>query len=83
MITALALLLAAGQLPPANPLPPPESEEAAVLQPVNALLAAIAARDGAAMAAQSAGSGTITVATENPDGSRTITHRTWASWPGA
>lgn len=79
MIVALALLLAAqDKLPPANPLPPPASEEAAVLAPVNALFAAIAARDGAALAGLSAGTGTITVAAEKPDGSRTVTHRTWA-----
>jgi len=78
MILTLALLLAApDKLPPAAALPPPASEEAAVLAPVNALFAAIAARDGAGMAAQSTGTGTVTVATEKPEGT-TITHRSWA-----
>ena len=53
MITTLLLALAAvpaqTKLPPAQALPPPASDEAAVLAPVNALLASFSAGDSAAM----------------------------------
>jgi hypothetical protein len=71
----LPLLLAAGQadkLPPANPLPPPGGEEAEVLATVNALHAAVSARDQAAGLAQLRPDGTATVLMEKPDGTRTI-----------
>ncbi len=74
---ALLLLAATDKLPPAHALPPPVADEAAVLAPVNALFAAIAARDGAAMAATGTGVGTISVASEEADGSTSVTHRSW------
>jgi hypothetical protein len=52
MIASLLLTLAAAaqtKLPPAPPLPPPGTDEAAVLAPVNALLASFSAGDSAAM----------------------------------
>ena len=89
--TALALMLAAGQanpLPPGNALPPPGTEEAAVLAPVNALFAALAARDGRAIAGSIRPEGSVTVATEKDDGTRSIRHLTLAEFaaglkPGA
>jgi hypothetical protein len=71
----LTLLLAAAQadkLPPATPLPPPGAEEAEVLATVNALHAAVSARDQAAGLAQLRPDGTATVLMEKPDGSRTV-----------
>jgi hypothetical protein len=45
----LSMLLAAGQLPPAGPLPPPDFESAEVLRPINQLFAAFEAGDSAAV----------------------------------
>ncbi len=76
----LPLLLLAAQITPVQPivkgtaLPPPASEEAGVMVPVNGLLAGIAARDGQAMAKYLRPDGNATVATEKPDGTRTVTH---------
>jgi hypothetical protein len=76
----LPLLLLAAQITPVQPivkgtaLPPPGSEEAGAMAPVNGLLAAIAARDGQAMAKYLRPDGAATVATEKPDGTRTVTH---------
>jgi len=55
----LALLLAQAAVPNAN-LPPPGTPEAAVMTPVNALLAAIGAKDGAAILAQTVPGGSAT-----------------------
>jgi Putative lumazine-binding len=53
MISLIALALAAAapeaKLPPAQALPPPVSEEAAVLAPINALFAALEAGDSASV----------------------------------
>jgi hypothetical protein len=53
MITSLLFALvaqtSAGRLPPAQALPPPSSDEEAVLAPVNALLASFSAGDSVAM----------------------------------
>jgi hypothetical protein len=68
------------RLPPANALPPPAGEEAAVLVPVDALFAALAARDGQAALAHVDPKGNLAVATEQPDGTRTIVNRTWAEF---
>jgi hypothetical protein len=76
----LPLLLLAAQITPVQPivkgtaLPPPGSEEAGVMVPVSGLLAAIAARDGQAMAKYLRADGNATMATEKPDGTRTVTH---------
>ena len=78
----LPLLLAAAQsdrLPPANALPPP-SDETAVMAPVNALFAALAAHDGAAILAQGRPEGGATVAVERADGSRSVRHLGWAEF---
>jgi len=73
-------LLAAAQtdrLPPANPLPPPGADEANVLAPVNAMLAALSARDAAALLAQVHPEGAATVAEERADGTRSVRRMGW------
>ena len=79
----LALLLAAQTTPVApivkgTGLPPPGTEESQVMIPVDAIFAAIAARDSTAFLAQVRPDGGATVATENPDGTRSVTHRSWS-----
>jgi ketosteroid isomerase-like protein len=82
----LALVL---QITPVAPivkgtaLPPPVTEEAGPLAVVNALFAGIAARDATAIAATMRADAVATIATENPDGSRTIAHRTREQLLGA
>src|ERR1700752_608267 len=49
---ALAAISSTTKLPPAQALPPPASDEQAVLVPINQLFAAMAAKDGARMLAQ-------------------------------
>jgi hypothetical protein len=70
----LALLLAAAQMDkrPAETLPPPTSDEAEVLAAVNALHAAVSARDQAAGLAQLRPDGTATELMERSDGTRTV-----------
>ncbi len=67
-------------LPKANPSPPPVREETGVMAPVNALFAAIAARDGQAALATAIDGASATTATEAPDGTRKITRRAWADF---
>ncbi len=82
----LVLMLAAtlGQITPVQPLPkgtglpPPQTEEAQVMRPVNALFAAITARNGQAMMPLLRDGGGATIATEKADGTRTVTHQSWA-----
>jgi hypothetical protein len=84
----LSLLLLAAQITPVQPilrgtaLPPPGSEEAGVMAPVSGLLAAIATRDGQAMAKYLRADGSATIATEKPDGTRTVTHISVAELTG-
>jgi len=80
----LSLLLAAGQVTPVQPivkgtgLPPAAmTEEAGVMVPIDALLAALAARDGQAILAQVRPDGGATVAEENPDGTRSVRRTNW------
>ncbi len=80
----LSLLLAAGQITPVQPivkgtgLPPAAmTEEAGVMVPIDALFAALAARDGQAILAQVRPDGGATVAEEKPDGTRTVRRMTW------
>ncbi len=80
----LALLLAAqtAKLPTWTPLPMQGSAEGAVMAPIKAMFAGLAARDGAAILAQTRTEGGATVANEKPDGSRSIRHLTWAEFAG-
>lgn len=85
MLTALLLLAAAPQsdaLPPARPLPYGDPEIAGVMTPIEALFAALSARDGAAILAQVNPRGLATVADERPDGTRSVRHMSWAEFAG-
>lgn len=87
MIFALALLLGTQTTPVApivkgTALPPPSSEEAAVLAPIHAMFAGLAARDGGAVAAQTRPEGHVAVAVEKPDGTRSIRNLGWAEFAG-
>jgi hypothetical protein len=91
MISLLPLLLlasAAGQkssdkLPPANPLPPPASEEGQVMVPINALFDGLARRDSATILAALRPDGSATAVAEKADGSRTIHHMSAADFAAA
>ena len=72
MLLALALALQSDKLPPANALPPPDTEEAGVMRPISALFAGLAARDPAAILAQVRPDGGATVARERADGTRSV-----------
>lgn len=83
MLLPLLLALQTTPVPPVQKgtaLPPPGTEEAAVLAPVNALFAALAQRSGTAMAAPLYGTGGITVVIERPDGTRTLRQQDFARW---
>ena len=92
MSILLALLLA--QTTPIQPivkgtgLPPAGTDEAAVMAPVNALLAAIAARDGAQVLPHVLPEGGVITAFTKPDGTAGYQRKGWATWaadlkPGA
>jgi hypothetical protein len=77
----MTLALAAAQttstkLPPANPLPPPTSEEGKVMAPINALFDGLARRDPAIILAAMRPDSTATAVAEEPDGTRSIKHLT-------
>jgi len=83
MIPLLALLLQTTPVAPivkGTALPPPGTEEAAVLAPVERIFAALTAGDGAAVLAATRPDGRATVALEGPDGRRGIRQRDWASF---
>ena len=83
----MLLLALALQTTPVAPLkkgtalPPPGAEEAAVLAPIERLLAAITAHDAAAIAATLRPDGAATVAIEGPNGTHTIRHTPFADLP--
>lgn len=54
------------------------ADRAAILAPVDAVFAAIAAHDGAAVLANTWGSGGATIAAEREDGTRAVRQLTWA-----
>ncbi|MDQ0836413.1 nuclear transport factor 2 family protein [Sphingomonas faeni] len=83
----LSFLLAAGQITPVQPivkgtgLPPAVmTEEAGVMVPIDALFAALAARDGQAILAQVRPDGGATVAEEKPDGTRSVRRTSWTEF---
>ena len=87
LILALALATQ-DRLPPANPVPYSDPEVASVMAPVDAMLRAIGARDGAALLQQVRADGGATVANERPDGTRSVRRLSWADFavgvkPGA
>lgn len=81
MIAAAALALFL-QADPIGAVDPASSEGAAVLAPVNALFAALAARDGQAMLPHVDPEGRITVVVERPDGTRRVSSPDWAGFAG-
>jgi hypothetical protein len=71
----LPLLLAStpqDKLPPANPLPPPASEEGQVMAPITTLFDGLAKRDSTIILAAMRPDGTATATSEKPDGTRTV-----------
>ena len=82
MILAILLTAQTANLPPWTPLPMQGSAEAAVMAPINAMFAGLAARDSAAILAQTRAEGGATVANEKADGSRSIRHETWPEFAG-
>jgi hypothetical protein len=76
----LLLALAApaqDRLPPAEALPPPGAEEAAVLAPITRMFAALEARDATALLAEVRPEGAGTSVVERPDGTRVIRRTPW------
>jgi len=65
------------ELPPANPLAYMPADVAAVMAPVNAALAGIAAHDASAIQAQLAGDGGATMVTDSADGTAKVQHLSW------
>lgn len=84
----IALLMSAllAQVTPVQPivkgtgLPPEGTDESAVMAPVRALLAGIAAHDGAAATARVRSDGTLTAAIERADGTRELRRMSWADF---
>ena len=84
----IAILMSAvlAQVTPVQPivkgtgLPPQGTDEAAVMAPVRALLAGIAAHDAAAATARVRTDGTLTVALERADGHRELRRMSWADF---
>ena len=87
LLLAATLVTPVKPLPKANPVPFAEDTQA-VMAPVQALLAAVAARDGAAALAQVQPEGLVTASREAADGTRTVKHMKWTDFaagmkPGA
>src|SRR3954467_219020 len=81
----LALLLALQTTPVApivkgTALPPPGTEEAAVLAPIQGIFAALSARDAAAAMRNVPPEAHFVAAVERPDGTRAIRVMTPAEW---
>ena len=82
----LPLLLAAApqttstKLPPANPLPPPSSEEGQVMAPIRAMFDGLARRDSAIILAAMHPDAGVTVASEKADGTRSVRRMTTAEF---
>ena len=77
----LSALLAAGQLPPAGPLPPPDFESAEVLRPIHSLFAAFEAGDSAAMLRQVYPAGRVTT-TGTRASSSGLRQMSWTEFAG-
>jgi hypothetical protein len=77
ILALLAQITPMQPMPKGTGLPPPASDEAAVMAPIDAMFAGLAARDAAAISAQLRSEGSATVANEKADGTRSIRHLTW------
>jgi hypothetical protein len=77
VLTFLALAAASleTRLPPAQALPPPQTDEQAVLAPINALFAAMLAKDSAAILANARPDGRLTGVSDAG-----ATSRSWAEF---
>ena len=80
MLALLAQVTPMQPMPKGTGLPPPGTDEGAVMAPINALFAGLAARDSAAILAQLRPDGGATVANEAPNGTRTVRHMSWAEF---
>lgn len=79
---AATILAFALQVAPDGAVHRASPEGAAVLAPVNAVFAALAARDAAGLDAHFDPSAQLTVVHENADGTNRITHLTWRQFAG-
>ncbi|MEI9926561.1 MAG: nuclear transport factor 2 family protein [Sphingomonas sp.] len=82
LLPCVAQAQSADKLPPANPLPYADADSAAVMAPITAMFAGLAAHDAAAILAQTRPEGGATVAVEHPDGTRSVRHFGWAEFAG-
>ncbi len=86
MTIILLPLLLALQITPVQPivkgtaLPPPGTEEAGVMVPIDTMLAALEKEDGAAILAVTRPEGGATVAYEGANGKRGVKHLSWADF---
>lgn len=80
LLIPLLLAAATDKLPPANALPPPDNDTAAVLASINALFAGMAARDGAAILAQVRPDGRVTQVVDSADGNPAVNSASWAEF---
>jgi len=76
LLVSVADQKSSGKLPPANPLPPPTSEEGQVMTPVNAMFDGLARRDSAIILAAMRPDATAVVAAEKADGTRSVRRMT-------
>ena len=80
ILAALLLVGASDQLPPANALPPPDSDTAAVLAPINALFAAFESGDAAAMLRHVYPDGRVTASGMRGDGAASLRQQSWVQF---
>ena len=80
ILALLAQITPVQPMPKGTGLPPPGTDEGAVMAPINAMFAGLAARDSAAILAQLRSDGGATVASEKADGTRSVRHLSWADF---
>jgi len=80
ILALLAQITPMQPMPKGTGLPPPGTDEGAVMAPINAMFAGLAARDSAAILAQLRPDGGATVASEKADGTRSVRHLSWADF---
>lgn len=79
-LPALAQSNPGDKLPPANPLPYEDAEAAAVMAPIDALFAALTARDGQAVLGVVRPEGGGTAVVERGDGTRAVRRIAWSDY---
>lgn len=81
MLAALALQTTPVlPMPKGTALPPPGSEEAAVIAPIDRLFRAMLNRDSASILAEVRPEGVLTTFADAADGTQTITQQSWAQF---